>query len=92
MPSANASQQTYSLIGRQRGVYHGRLLLLELNSHLSAIFAESYRPTTNLDDTALDAVLDDQLDGLDRTVLTETMDTIHSLCAGGQICTIRRLE
>ena len=37
-----------------------------------------------LDDTAFDTILDDQLDGLNRAMLAETMDTIHSLCSESQ--------
>lgn len=32
-----------------------------------------------LDDPTFDAVFDDEFDGLDRTVLAQTMDPIHSL-------------
>ena len=42
------------------------------------------RGHTDLDDTALNAVLDHELDRLDRPVLSQPMNTVHSLCTEHQ--------
>lgn len=53
---------------------HRRLVAGESGIHHGRLFL------LELNDTTLDTVFDNELDGLHRPVLTQTVDTVHSLC------------
>lgn len=69
------------IISRKCGIHHRTLLLLQLYSSKDIRGrTENFTRHHYLNNAALYTVFNDELDGLDRTFLSKTMDSIHRFC------------